>query len=480
MRGPVGARFIAPWLRGRWRWLLIAAVVAGAGIGGVLVYRDAASKHHARGWKRKLPPYTVELPAANGWDLYVQAAELARQVPPFELLESLKFVDAVATEDSESIAAYQPTAETAIERGRPALDLLRQARNLPCAHAPPDRDDRQADMAAFEVMKDCRGLARLESIHMSLAHLNGADTEVLDAVEDTLALGVGFASSGRQFDAFAGATILRIGAYHGTLILGGGLHATRERLLQHASSVRDIHRRQCPLARIVHYECDDSLYILEHIGPLYDQGAAEAEARGNAAQAEDSRRERDIMQRLAPDLFAYVDTWSLEAVAEGSRPLWEMDLSGLMARGRAEVQHIGTRDGASEAPEVLRWVLPSLERDPDMWKESMPADAPEPSSFLDRLRRFDAALSAEEVAGLLAAYRVDRGEYPLTLDGLVPGYTDAIPLDPWTGKSILYRREGPTDYVLYCAGPDRVDGGGEGDPWRVGTPDYVLIRPRTP
>lgn len=58
-------------------------------------------------------------------------------------------------------------------------------------------------------------------------------------------------------------------------------------------------------------------------------------------------------------------------------------------------------------------------------------------------------------------YREDHGTWPASLELLVPGYLDVLPLDPWSGQSLLYRPTEP-DFVLYSVGWDGDDDGGHG------------------
>jgi hypothetical protein len=59
----------------------------------------------------------------------------------------------------------------------------------------------------------------------------------------------------------------------------------------------------------------------------------------------------------------------------------------------------------------------------------------------------------------LRAYRADRGEWPEKLEQLVPQYLNAIPLDPMSGESYVYRAAEP-EFVLYSVGSDGRDDGG--------------------
>jgi hypothetical protein len=55
-------------------------------------------------------------------------------------------------------------------------------------------------------------------------------------------------------------------------------------------------------------------------------------------------------------------------------------------------------------------------------------------------------------------YRQQRGAWPPSLDQLVADYLPQLPLDPYTGKPLLYRVEG-NGYVLYSVGKNGMDDG---------------------
>lgn len=63
-------------------------------------------------------------------------------------------------------------------------------------------------------------------------------------------------------------------------------------------------------------------------------------------------------------------------------------------------------------------------------------------------------------------YKLDHGIYPPSLQTLVDaGMIPVLPLDPYSGKPLIYERAGPkaaahnVPYVLYSVGPDGIDGG---------------------
>jgi hypothetical protein len=60
---------------------------------------------------------------------------------------------------------------------------------------------------------------------------------------------------------------------------------------------------------------------------------------------------------------------------------------------------------------------------------------------------------------LLAAFRADKGRYPLQLSELAPKYLPQVPADLFTGGPLAYRPQ-PNGYLLYSFGPNGRDDGG--------------------
>jgi hypothetical protein len=93
------------------------------------------------------------------------------------------------------------------------------------------------------------------------------------------------------------------------------------------------------------------------------------------------------------------------------------------------------------------------------------------------LRRPDVTMSKQIVDDLalvrvartvvaIERYRREHGEtMPARLDDLVPGYIDAVPVDPYSGRRLLFRTE-PRSYAVYSLGPNRRDDSG----------DFTLLR----
>ena len=68
------------------------------------------------------------------------------------------------------------------------------------------------------------------------------------------------------------------------------------------------------------------------------------------------------------------------------------------------------------------------------------------------------------LACTLERFRRAKGDFPETLDALVPGFIDVIPKDVFDGKPLRYRRNADGGYDLWSIGSDRKDDGGHIDP----------------
>lgn len=63
-------------------------------------------------------------------------------------------------------------------------------------------------------------------------------------------------------------------------------------------------------------------------------------------------------------------------------------------------------------------------------------------------------LSATELAVALRRFRLDAGSYPDDLSALVPKYLPAVPIDPFTGRPLVYARK-DAGFELHAEGPKR-------------------------
>ncbi|MDD5326433.1 MAG: hypothetical protein PHY02_01305 [Phycisphaerae bacterium] len=97
---------------------------------------------------------------------------------------------------------------------------------------------------------------------------------------------------------------------------------------------------------------------------------------------------------------------------------------------------------------------------------NLPLPARKPGELLSSGAVF-IRLTAETVAlvrcSILAIaverYQRQHGELPIALEDLCPAYIDSLPLDPFTGKKLLFSRDEET-YAVYSVGANRLDDGG--------------------
>ena len=67
------------------------------------------------------------------------------------------------------------------------------------------------------------------------------------------------------------------------------------------------------------------------------------------------------------------------------------------------------------------------------------------------------------VCGIAAElYRLDHGDYPTSLNALVPNYLATLPKDTFSGKALLFKSL-PSGVLIYSVGPNGRDDGGVGD-----------------
>ena len=93
--------------------------------------------------------------------------------------------------------------------------------------------------------------------------------------------------------------------------------------------------------------------------------------------------------------------------------------------------------GAPQYAEGTRLALPSVSR------------------FARRTAETEALVGVSKIAAAVGLHRLRNGSYPVSLDTLGAD----LPVDPFTGRPYVYRREG-TGFVVYSVGEDGVDGAG--------------------
>ncbi len=78
-------------------------------------------------------------------------------------------------------------------------------------------------------------------------------------------------------------------------------------------------------------------------------------------------------------------------------------------------------------------------------------------------------LRACHTAIITELYRLEKGSLPETLSDLVPDYLESIPIDPFDGNDLRYKKK-KVGYIIYSVGEDGVDDGGV-DKFSVGKHD---------
>jgi hypothetical protein len=113
--------------------------------------------------------------------------------------------------------------------------------------------------------------------------------------------------------------------------------------------------------------------------------------------------------------------------------------------------------------------MPYWQRDPAKFKQDVdqmkasfhPATAVAVPNFTEadvRLFVMIAKLRQTQLAAALAAFKKEKGAYPQQLSELAPGFFETLPVDPFSGQSLIYRPSpNRAVYVLYSVGPDRRD-----------------------
>jgi hypothetical protein len=96
------------------------------------------------------------------------------------------------------------------------------------------------------------------------------------------------------------------------------------------------------------------------------------------------------------------------------------------------------------------------------------------------LLRVQALVNEGQIACALERYRLAHGEYPETLDALLPGFIQQLPRDIINGAPLKYRRTDNGKFLLYSVGWNETDEGGKDDcdtsrPETLKTGDWAWI-----
>jgi hypothetical protein len=76
-----------------------------------------------------------------------------------------------------------------------------------------------------------------------------------------------------------------------------------------------------------------------------------------------------------------------------------------------------------------------------------------------KVAQIEAIMLANRAGLACRLYKSRTGSYPVSLEELVPGLLNEVPVDPFTGKPLIYRREGE-GFIVYSLGSNQKDDGG--------------------
>jgi len=129
-------------------------------------------------------------------------------------------------------------------------------------------------------------------------------------------------------------------------------------------------------------------------------------------------------------------SWFLGAMAQLNRPIVRLGHArSLQAFGRLLDIEYGPRPRPAFEPAPPPIWMPGL-------KSLYAGFTAGFARSIDSGDEFASALGAAEIAVALRRFRVDHASYPEDLAALVPAYLSAVPVDPFTGRPMVYARRG--------------------------------------
>ena len=86
---------------------------------------------------------------------------------------------------------------------------------------------------------------------------------------------------------------------------------------------------------------------------------------------------------------------------------------------------------------------------------------PELGRLTRQVANAQAMHSCVTVAVAATRYRLAHNQYPPTAQALVPEFLDTVPLDPYTGQVLRYKKNEDGSVAIYSVGEDLADNGGD-------------------
>jgi hypothetical protein len=161
---------------------------------------------------------------------------------------------------------------------------------------------------------------------------------------------------------------------------------------------------------------------------------------------------------LRGDTFVGMGTSGLAAIRHLHSPACGRELV-------LRLRHYDQRNESGATISAREW---AWQREAHAWSGRF-ADAiltrrPQPLTYIQRvldvsLNRRDSTLRLLIADLAIRAYRAESGKLPATLSELVPAYFPAEPVDPFSGRPLVYH-PAQDDFLLYSVGQDGHDDGG--------------------
>jgi hypothetical protein len=431
---------------------VLGVVVLCCGLAVTLTWwgaRRALGVRHEFGWidsdRKKLPPWEpLPVPADNAADTYDAAVGLLPTAKEPEYIAN--WLTAIAEGDAEEVARLLPDVRDYVGRSAAALAKVHEAATEEyVSRAEPEPSGGAPWLAGY------RRLARVLAARAYLAHLDGDDRATVSAVEDGYALGVKTPRGGGLMEDVAGVAYVAIVQRPSLDTLLSGT-VPPEVLRAHAGRIRRLRKDVWPISRSMHFDATLAMRRLDEMaarGVRHADFAATESGEALPPSVVEATRYR-LMSAHIPKTREWVEDRLARYVEELDRPLPLSDPRFPEVVGREESDVRARNDW------LAALVTPTWARSPDRWAQMV------------------AYLEADETIACLEACRKEKGSYPKSLEELVPDYMPEVPLDPWTGKPLIYRRT-PQRYTLYAVGPNRVDDGGVTEGRGLLEPDLVIV-----
>jgi len=421
--------------RRRYRWVLVGLALVAL----VLFARDRMTYHPERIRNRvQAPHYAV--PKHNGYDHYVEAGRLAKEAETREeqrgadrFARVMGFTNAGPPSPDELrgyLAAFQP-----------AFAEMRRGLSEESVVTPRDL----APRSGFERSSGFRSLALAMSLAVTEASARGDYETATRTALEGLRLSQETARGGDALESLTSRAIC-----------GMLFAAIREDLVP-----------RCTDARVLR-ELASGLAALEARQPSMADALAQGCA-GETRTLEAILRDR----RVGEALERYSENWVAASRAFGKQPT-ARDWAATLGQEACVLAMFLNPTGVVQRMQDMRRPVIEQCRRPYYTRSGAGSGHATPRGILGVTRGPSATIVETEFRTLadwriirtmvaLRRYEQEHGAYPDTLERLVPDYLAAIPVDPFGGGLLRYRRQA-TSYVVYSVGLNlRDDGGAKGN-----------------